>query len=182
MTEQSQTNGSELIDKALNDYDFILDGIENKDTVKQMVSLLMKGASLGDLVGLDSDKLEILYAYAYNLYNSGQYVDSEKIFRALVVFDATVSKYWVGLAACRENQKSYVEAAELYAMGATMTGLDDPAPLYYSAICRLKANQKDIAIDALEFLGLTGKENNPHDIEIKAKAKSLLETLKNVKS
>ncbi len=180
MTDQASEKdmANELIDKAIEHYDFILDGVENKETAKKMLSLLFKGASLGDLVGLDPDKLEVLYAYAYNLYNSGQYENAEKIFRALVVYDATVSKYWIGLAACRENQKSYVEAAELYAMGATMTGLDDPAPLYYSALCRLKADQKNIAIDALEFLALVGKENKPQDVEIKAKAKSLLETLK----
>ncbi len=170
------------IQKTLDQYDFLLDGIEEKETVKTVIGLLQKGATLGDLVGLDSDKLEVMYAYAYNLYSSGQYADSEKIFRALVVYDGSVTKYWVGLAACRENQKFFKEAAELYAMGATMGGLDDPEPMYYSALCRLKADQKDNAVAALEFIDIMGKGTSPHDLQIKAKAKALLETLKNVEN
>ncbi|MBQ3678982.1 MAG: SycD/LcrH family type III secretion system chaperone [Succinivibrio sp.] len=172
MTDEFQKN--------LDQYDFLLDGIEEKEAVKNIVGLLQKGASLGELVGLDSDKLEVMYAYAYNLYSSGQYSDAEKLFRALVIYDGSVTKYWIGLAACRENQKAFAEAAELYAMGATMGGLDDPEPMYYSALCRLKADQKENAVAALEFVDIMGNGTNPHDLQIKAKAKALLETLKNV--
>ncbi len=172
----------EEFQKNLDKYDFLLDGIPEKEAVKSAVALFQKGATLGELVGLDSDKLEIMYAYAYNLYSSGQYADSEKIFRALVVYDGSKTKYWVGLAACRENQKAYAEAAELYAMGATMGGLEDPEPMYYSALCRLKADQKENAIAALEFIDIMGKGNKPHDLQIKAKAKAMLETLKRVEN
>ena len=164
------------------DFNFLFDSKEEKEAVLSTFRLLQKGASLGDLVGLDKDKLEVMYAYAYNLYSSGQYSDAEKIFRALVVYDGSVIKYWIGLAACRENQKAFREAAELYAMGATMGGLDDPEPMYYSALCRLKADQKENAIAALEFIDLMGKGSKPHDLQIKAKAKALLETLKQVEN
>ncbi|WP_295354365.1 SycD/LcrH family type III secretion system chaperone [Succinivibrio sp.] len=167
------------IDNA-DELNFLFESNEQKEAVLSAYRLIEKGSSLGDLVGLDSDKLEVMYAYAYNLYSSGQYADSEKIFRALVVYDGSITKYWVGLAACRENQKAFQEAAELYAMGATMGGLQDPEPMYYSALCRLKADQKENAIAALEFIDLMGKGNSPHDLQIKAKAKALLETLKNV--
>lgn len=168
--------------KNLDKYDFLLDGIEEKEAVKNVVGLIEKGATLGELVGLDSDKLEIMYAYAYNLYSSGQYADAEKLFRALVIYDGSITKYWIGLAACRENQKAFAEAAELYALGATMGGLDDPEPMYYSALCRLKADQKENAVAALEFVDIMGKNNQPHDFQIKAKAKALLETLKKVEN
>ncbi len=174
MTDEFQKN--------LDKYDFLLDGIEEKEAVKNLVGLLEKGATLGNLVGLDSDKLEVMYAYAYNLYSSGQYADAEKIFRALVIYDGSITKYWIGLAACRENQKAFAEAAELYAMGATMGGLDDPEPMYYSALCRLKADQKENAVAALEFVGIMGNGVKPHDLQIKAKAKALLETLKKVEN
>lgn len=162
------------------EFNFLFESAEQKDAVVSAYRLIQKGASLGDLVGLDSDKLEVMYAFAYNLYSSGQYADAEKIFRALVVYDGSVVKYWIGLAACRENQKAFREAAELYAMGATMSGLEDPEPMYYSALCRLKADQKENAIAALEFIDIMGNGNSPHDLQIKAKAKALLETLKNV--
>ncbi len=168
------------VQQIIDDYSFILDGVEDKEAIKKAVSLLAKGATLGDLVGLDSDKLEVLYAYGYNLYSSGQYADAEKIFRALVVYDGTVSKYWIGLAACEENLKKFDAAAELYSLGATMGGLQDPEPMYYAALCRLKADQKETAIAALEVIDLMGKKNSPHDLQFKAKAKALLQTLKKV--
>ncbi len=168
------------VQKSLDKYDFLLDGMAEKEAVKNLVGLLMKGATLGDLVGLDKDKLEVMYAYAYNLYSSGQYANAEKLFRALVVYDGSIPKSWVGLAACRENQKAFAEAAELYAMAATMGGLEDPEPMYYSALCRLKADQRENALAALKFVDLMGKDKKPHDLQIKAKAKALLETLKKV--
>ncbi|HAR80610.1 MAG TPA: CesD/SycD/LcrH family type III secretion system chaperone [Succinivibrionaceae bacterium] len=174
MTDEFQKN--------LDKYDFLLDGMAEKEAVKSLVGLLEKGATLGDLVGLDKDKLEVMYAYAYNLYSSGQYAQAEKLFRALVVYDGSVTKYWVGLAACRENQKEFAEAAELYAMGATMGGLDDPEPMYYSALCRLKADQKENAIAALRFIDLMGNDKKPHDLQFKVKAKALLETLKKIEN
>jgi hypothetical protein len=54
--------------------------------------------------------------------------------------------------------------------------------MYYSALCRLKADQKENAIAALEFIDLMGKGSKPHDLQIKAKAKALLETLKQVEN
>ena len=162
---------SDIFEKAMKE-------LPNGETISQYVDLIRQGASVGDLLGVDSEKLEILYALAYSLYNSEKYADAEKIFRALCVYDGTVPKFWLGLGGCVENLKRFDEAAQIYALGSVMSGLQDPEPMFFAAICFLKGGKKAEAIETLEYIEIMGREGNAHDLEFKERSKALVETLK----
>ena len=69
-------------------------------TVEQVAELIANGASIGSLIGMDEERLEILYAVAYSLYNSEKYDEAVKVFRALCVYDGTQVRFWIGLGGC----------------------------------------------------------------------------------
>lgn len=147
-------------------------------TVAQGMELLNKGATIGELIGMDSKRTEILYALAYQLYNAGNYKDAETVFRALCVYDGAQVKFWMGMGGCLQNQGKYDEAAKIYAMGATMSGLQDPEPMYYAAQCFLKDKRRDDAMQVLEYCEIMGRKGNAHDDEFKERAANLLNLLK----
>lgn len=149
-------------------------------TVEQVAELIANGASIGSLIGMDEERLEILYAVAYSLYNSEKYDEAVKVFRALCVYDGTQVRFWIGLGGCLQQLGNLEDAAEVYAMGATMSGLKDPEPMFYAAQCFLKLKRREDAINTLRFIDIMGREGDMHDTEFKNKAKSLIEVLENV--
>ena len=153
--------------------------IPNYKEIETAYELMLRGASVGDLLGITPENLETLYALGYSLYNSGKYEDSLKVFRALCLYESTDVRFWLGLGGCQDNLKRYQEAAQAYAMGAVMSGLTDPEPMYYAALCFLKDNKKPEAIEAFEYIEMMGRDGNAHDLDFKDRAKALLNTLKN---
>ncbi len=134
--------------------------------------------SVGDLLGLTPDKLESLYALGYGLYNGGKYEDALKVFRALCLYDSTDVRFWLGMGGCAEGLKMYTEASQAYAMGATVTGLKDPEPMYYLGLCCLKVNNKSGAKEAFEYLDLMGRDGNVRDLDFKERGRAILKVLK----
>lgn len=146
-------------------------------TIEQAVELIQNGASIGSLIGFDKKRLELLYAIAYSLYNSGKFDDAAKVFRALCVYDGTQVRFWLGLGGSLQQLGKYESASEVYAMGSTMSGLKDPEPMFYAAQCFLKLKRRDDAINTLKFIEIMGRDGNLHDEEFKKKANDLIETL-----
>ncbi|MBQ9275275.1 MAG: SycD/LcrH family type III secretion system chaperone [Succinivibrio sp.] len=149
---------------------------------KEIIDLVANGVSVAQMVGLSDEKLELLYALAYTQYQAGNYSDSENIFRVLCLYDGTQERFWMGLAGSLQHEERFAEAAEIYSMACTMTGLTDPEPMYYAARCLLKDGRSDDAINALDFIDIMGREGNAKDLEIKKNAKALIETLRSTKN
>ncbi len=148
-------------------------------SVLEAVALLGKGYTLADLAGITPEQLDVLYAVAYQYYVAKNYKDALSIFRALCLYDAGEQKYFMGLAGCQQGLKKYNEAADSYSMCCVLSGLKDPKPMYYAAVCLLKADRRDdavVALRSLEIMGRDGKYKEQDDAFI-AKGRDLYEIL-----
>lgn len=140
-----------------------------------------EGYTLADVANITADQMEALYALAYQNYGSGNFEQAKNIFKLLCMYDATCFKYYMGLAASQQSLGDYENAAQVYAAACVMTGLLDPQPMYFAAICLLKCNKKEDAIHTLEGIAALGREGNVEDQKFKLKAANLCKVLLNSK-
>lgn len=157
---------------------------EQKDFEMKMLDVLAmfsQGYTLADFAGLKSEHLEALYALGYQLYNAQNYEDALKVFEALRLYDHTQTRFHMGAGACLQALERYQQAVEVYSVAALSTGLADPAPIYYGAVCLLKSGKKEEAMGALESLVIMGRKGNAKDDKIKQKGANLLALLKEAK-
>lgn len=145
---------------------------------KEVIALLNKGYTLANLAGLTDEQMEALYALGYQYYQVGNYKDAKNIFTALCLYDCHEPKYFMGLGGCLQGLGEYKNAADTYSVACTITGLIDPEPMYFAAICLLKNNDKDNAMVALQSIALMGRKDNKNDELFKKKAQDLLSVLK----
>lgn len=144
----------------------------------EVAALLTRGYSLAELKGIDKQHLDALYALAYQHYNADNYQDASNIFKVLCLCEPANEDYAFGLASCEQGLKHYDQAAELYAMACTISGLTDPKPMYFAAICLLKQGKQEGALAALESIEVMGREGETEDVLYKTKATELLKVLK----
>jgi type III secretion system low calcium response chaperone LcrH/SycD len=109
-----------------------------------------KGATAKDTLGLTDAMVEGIYGQAYRLYNTGRYKDAVRIFRLLLMINATEPKYIMGLAACYHMTKEYKAAVEIYSM-ASVVDANSPVPLYHASDCYMKMGDNPAALIALEM-------------------------------
>jgi type III secretion system low calcium response chaperone LcrH/SycD len=114
-----------------------------------LLKIFRDGMSPKEAMGLSDETMEALYGYAYRLYESGNYTDSQRIFQYLVNFNAEVTKYSLGLAACYHMQKKYQAAIEAYMLNA-LFDQESPIPFYHIADCYIKMEQPEGALLALD--------------------------------
>ncbi|MGE0197492.1 MAG: SycD/LcrH family type III secretion system chaperone [Simkaniaceae bacterium] len=103
--------------------------------------------ALGEVAGLmendqpinknySNDDLRVLYTLAYTLYQGGDYEQAKRIFQQLASCKPLTKKYWLGLGACWQMEKSYTDALKAWGMAALIDGAD-PTPHYHAAECYL---------------------------------------------
>ncbi|MGN0915849.1 MAG: SycD/LcrH family type III secretion system chaperone [Succinivibrio sp.] len=149
--------------------------------VEEFVSLLKSGGAIADAAGITDEQLESLYALAYQNYSVKSYNDAKNIFRALCLYDHSQQRFYMGLAASQQGLGEFAEAAQSYSFACLISGLKDPKPMYYAAICLLKSGKKNDAITALESIEIMGREGNAEDRKFKQQALSLKNILKEQK-
>ena len=59
-----------------------------------------------------------------------------------VFYDYNEIKYFMGLGGCEQALGNYKKAADIYSLASVVSGLVDPEPMYYAAVCLLKAGEK----------------------------------------
>ncbi len=149
--------------------------------IKKYAELIASGYTIADLMNIDSEKMEALYSLAYQNYVTRNFDDALKVFRVLVLYDQTEMKYTMGLAATYQELGEYQKAADVYAAAAVQSGLVDPEPMYFAAICLLKAGRRADAVFSLKSLASMGREGNPSDEKFKTKGQNLLKVIEKVK-
>jgi type III secretion system low calcium response chaperone LcrH/SycD len=152
-----------------------------EDFVKHFAEFIEKGYTIADLMHISPDRMEALYSLAYQNYVTKNYEDALKVFKVLVLYDQSEQKYTMGLAATEQDMGDYVKAANTYSLACLQTGLKDPEPMYFAAICLLKAGQKEDAVVALKSLETMGREGNANDEKFKLKGLNLLKVMENFK-
>ena len=152
--------------------------MENTQLTKtEMMALFGQGCSVADLAGIDKKHLEALYTLGYQLYQAQNFNDAASIFRALCLYDYSTTKYFMGLGGCEQALGHFKKASDIYSLASVISGLTDPEPMYYAAICLLKAGEKDNAITALESLSIMGDSANEKDMLFKNKGADLLKLI-----
>lgn len=151
---------------------------QNIDFVMNFTKLIEEGYTLADLANISPEQMECLYSVAYQNYVTNNYEKGAEIFKLLATFDQSNPKYYMGLAACQQSLEQFEKAADTYSAACVLTGLQDPEPMYFAAICFLKLGRREDAITSLESIEIMGREGNTDDLKFKAKASNLLSVLK----
>lgn len=127
--------------------------IDEKKNLEILRDIAEKGMSPGKAMGFNDSFFEMVYTFAYNLYQSGKYEQASEIFRVLNFFEPKNHKYLMGLSSSLHQQKYYQTALEMY-IAASVINEKDPMCLYYASDCFLKL--KNIP-GALLMLGMMSK-------------------------
>lgn len=136
-----------------------------------MVDVIIQNKLKGkDLFQMTDENLEYIYNLAYNLYKSGKYEDAHCCFQFLCLCDTSMSKYWMGLGACRQMMKKYEEAIFAYAFAIVLDPDFSPPSAFYASQCFLSLGRLDEADQALESVSqIAGGQKKYADLSEKAK-------------
>jgi len=148
------------------------DGEEIED---MLVEFFGKGGTFKDIKDMSDDAMEAIYSVAYNLYQGGKYEEAQKVFQFLCFYDHFNRKYFMGLGACQQMQKSYDNAIEIFSF-ATILDSDDPRPMIYIGDCHLAKGDKEKAKLAYETSIEWSDKGEEYSEDVK-RAKSMLENL-----
>lgn len=149
----------------------------SREQLEKLAKGLLQGATVGQVTGVDADKLENLYALAHGLYTSASYHDAQVVFQALCIYEPKDYRFWMGLAGCRQAQEQWQAAIDAYQMAAVASTLKNPEPFLYAAKCLIKLGKKDDAIVAVKALLTLGDEADPRHSACHEKGKALLALL-----
>jgi len=108
----------------------------------------------------NSADIEVLYAAAYGLYETGDCERAEPLFRQLVVSKPLDLRHWTGLGAVLQMQAKYDEALTAWSMAALVDTLD-ATPHFFAAECLLALGQADEALKAIAEADARTTESDP---------------------
>ena len=150
----------------------------SEEALKGVMEGVFSGMGLGEASGISKETIEAGYGLAFSLYNSGNFKDAETMFQALVIYDHTDSRHWMGLGGCRQMNGKLELAIESYNMAAFQSALSDPAPMLHSGLCYLKLGDKENAAALFEAISCVGDEKNEAHRACKERALAMLDLLK----
>ena len=150
---------------------------ELTERLNAVMDALMGGATIGDVVGISDDQLEVLYTVAYGAYQAKNYADAEVLFQALCLYKHMDPRFWLGLGGSRQGLKKYKGAIEAYEMAGLAGALGDPTPFLYAGMCFLNLGDKESArVAFLSTEALCEEGNSEHQL-VKERAKAMLEVI-----
>ena len=129
-------------------------------TLNEMAVLLEKDEPLSK--DFSNEDLHVLYSLAYSLYQVGDYGQAREIFHQLAYLKPLKQKYWMGLGACFQLERTYGEALKAWSMAAILDE-NDPSPHLHAAECYFSMHNIEEGIKAIK----TAKnlsENAPEEI------------------
>lgn len=108
------------------------------------------------------DKIEEVYAVAFNFYQNGKYQEALSIFRLLSLSNPHEQKYWAGLGACHKMLKNYADAVQSYTLAA-MIDETDPMIFFHSADCLFSLGMIENALQMLDSVEqVIGQDKEKH--------------------
>lgn len=142
-----------------------------EDIIRQVAEF----GTLREMKGISDAELEAIYATGVNFYRAGNFPDAEKIFRFLVLFEHTSSRFWTSLGSVQQAQKRFEEAIKSYQLAAFLD-LHNPKPMYYAAECFLQTGDRVNALNALASLAQYAPDDE-NGRRFKAKGEALKKVL-----
>ncbi len=119
--------------------------------------------------------MEVVYAAAYNYFQSGKYAEAEPIFAFLCFNDLFEKKFWLGLGACRQMLGQYDEAVQAYGMAAVLD-VEDPDVHLHAADCLLAKGDLEGADSALSAASHWAGDN-PTFAATRSRAETILDIM-----
>lgn len=138
----------------------------------QIEEFLENSGTMQNIKGITDESMESLYAYGYNLYNTGKFDRAHKVFQFLSIHNPFEKKYWLALGGCRQMTKNYEGAVEAYAY-ASMLDTKDPTAIFHAADCMLRLNNRQGAEAALHT-SIRFAGDQPQYATIKENAQNVL--------
>ncbi|MCB1106705.1 MAG: SycD/LcrH family type III secretion system chaperone [Chlamydiia bacterium] len=121
---------------------------EKKVTVKEALKKV-DGLIDDQAKTFSKDDLRVLYALAFTLYEGGDVQEAKKVFERLISCDPFTQKYWMGLAACSQQEKNYEEALKGWGMASLLEN-SNPTPHFHAAECYMALENRDEGKKAIE--------------------------------
>lgn len=141
------------------------------DTDK-LKAFLDRGGILSELLDINEEELESIYAVAYNFYQSNRYDDAKQLFQLLCTYNHYESKYFLGLGAIHQAEGDYEEAANIYS-AAVDIDVNNPLFPFHAGECHLALGDLERAESGFYAASLRSGDL-PDFKELKQKAEGLL--------
>lgn len=179
--EQQQKLEEAVMEEVANNPEGVMEIPDWTPEMKQKMKLLVEGILKGELYFKNilkfSDRhLDIIYSEAYNMYTAGKYEKAETAFRGLLFLDPKQAKYYLGLGACLQMQKRYVDALELYSLGIIQDPIF-PKLYYHAAECHFALGKPEYAVKMLEG-AIEAAKANPQYAAVGQRATSMMALVK----
>jgi len=151
-------------------------GHPNPEEFREWVGkFLLGGHTVKENSDLTDENVEALYALAHGEYNGGRFEQAQRLFGLLCTIDHMQKKYWMGLGASCQMNKSYRGAVEAYAI-AGVFAFDDPDPRMYAADCYLQMGDRRAAADGFRYV-VRCTVDRPEYAEVRQQAEARLAML-----
>ena len=141
------------------------------DTEK-LKEFLNRGGIVSELLDINEEELESIYAVAYNFYQSNRYDEAKQLFQLLCTYNHYESKYFLGLGAIHQAQGNYEEAANIYS-AAVDIDVNNPLFPFHAGECQLAMGDLTRAESGFYAASLRSGDM-PEYKDLKQKAEGLL--------
>ncbi|MCF7729835.1 MAG: SycD/LcrH family type III secretion system chaperone [Chthoniobacterales bacterium] len=152
-----------------------LNSAQEKLIADKVYSVFKNGTPLYKVCGISKQKMENLYAAAYNLYSAEKYQEAGKIFQIITLYNYTDKKSWLGAAGSAEMLKKYDKAILAYVIAARLDKFD-PVPILHAFDCHLALKNYPEALRCLETVILRCSKKKEYE-DIRKRAESLRDIL-----
>lgn len=133
MSETKQSIDSAVLYALLRDT-----GNFSDEEIQRILSDVLEGKSVAEIVGIKKDTLEGAYSIACAYYSAMKFEDAATVFKSLCMYDDTNDKYWLGYGLALEKLNDFDNAAMSYAKVCDIQKNAYPKPLYLVASCYYK--------------------------------------------
>lgn len=146
--------------------------IEQEQLEEAVQAILSGQSTLQELKGVTDAQLEAVYSIGFNHYQADQFAEAIPIFSWLCMFNPFQPKFWMGLGAALQMNKSFEEAINAYGF-ATMTGdSQDPEPYFRIGEACISLGRKQEALAAFADVERYSRDR-PHYQTINERARAL---------
>lgn len=131
---------------------------------------LEEGGTFQEILDLDDEAMNSLYADAYTLLQNGEHSNAADAFLCLTTLNPYISIYWIGLGLAEQAHRACHAALVAYAM-AIVCDEKNPVPYYYAAYCHYLNDDIDEALHSLQLAIERAADNSAYsDIHTRALA------------
>lgn len=165
MTDPALPSEAEL-DKRFEKLDAVLEDV--------LDNFMKTGSSIAELMDIDRNELEGLYALGHQKYMEKQYTEAVQVLATLCRIDHHNARNFRSLGMALQMGKKYNEAIDCYGM-ALAIDLTDAVASLHAGECLMLLGKKEEAKSALEGCVIQAKDDHDKYKDALAKSSSLLE-------